>query len=354
MSAGASESAGAAPAPAISVVITTYNRGALLGDAVRSVLAQRGAPAFELVVVDNNSRDDTRAVVEALVPESGGRLRYLFEPRQGASHGRNAGAAAARGDVLAFTDDDVRASPDWVAAIARAFAAHPEVDYVGGRVRPIWPAEPPAWVTDHAHTSPLALIDYGDAPAVVTPDTFRCFVTANLAVRRAAFAAVGGFDARFQHEPGAVTAIEDHELQIRLLNAGRRGLYAPDVEIRAEVQAERLSPRYHRRWWFDSGRARARLTPPGCLFDGACTIAPEPPHARHLLGAPLFMYRDLVAGAARALAARARGDLVRAYSWEFAARRSLGYISHAAQHRRRAGAPGAPAAPVGGAAPTAS
>ncbi len=339
--------------PQYSVVVTTYNRAATLRGAVESLLAlSPESPPYELIVVDNNSTDDTRRVVEALVPQSGGRLRYVFEPRQGASHGRNAGAAAARGAVLAFTDDDVRAGPGWLAAVARAFEAHPDVDYVGGRVRPIWPAPPPRWLTAHAHTSPLALIDYGDAPVLVTPECFRCFVTANLAVRKAAFDAVGGFDPRFQHEPGAVTAIEDHELQIRLLNAGRRGLYAPDVEIRAEVQANRLDVTYHRRWWFDSGRARARLTPPGHVFDGDCTITPEPAHARRLLGAPLFVYREVLTGAGRALAARVRGDLAESYRWEFVARRALGYISHASASRRR-GAAGraAPARrPAGGVA----
>lgn len=331
--------------PLISVVMTTYNRAGLLDDAVRSILAQEGAPPYEFIVVDNNSSDGTRAVVEALIPGSGGRLRYLFEPKQGASHGRNAGAVAARGEILAFTDDDVRAAPNWLAEIARAFADHPEVDYVGGRVRPIWPAPPPEWMLAHAHTSPLALIDYGDAPSVVTPERFHCFVTANLAVRRRAFGAVGGFDPRYQHEPGAVTAIEDHELQIRLLEAGRVGFYAPTAEMRAEVQANRLRVGYHRRWWFDSGRARARLTPPDHLFDGACSITPAPLGARYLLGTPLYMYRELLTSAARAVAARARGALADAYSWEFVARRALGYIAYMAAHRaagRRTPAPAPP------------
>jgi glycosyltransferase involved in cell wall biosynthesis len=280
--------------PQYSVVVTTYNRAATLRGAVESLLAlSPESPPYELIVVDNNSTDDTRRVVEALVPQSGGRLRYVFEPRQGASHGRNAGAAAARGAVLAFTDDDVRASPGWLVAIDRVFAERPEIAYTGGVIRPIWPAQPPAWLIDW-FWSPLALIDYGDSAFEVRRIPFRCFVTANMAVRKAAFDAVGGFDPRYQHAPGAVTASEDHELQIRLLDAGYRGWYEPSIVMHAEVQPNRLTKAYHRKWAFDHGRAVVRMTPPGTLFDGNSGFEPEPAHARHLFGAPLFLYKEPV------------------------------------------------------------
>ncbi|HEY0780016.1 MAG TPA: glycosyltransferase, partial [Gemmatirosa sp.] len=281
--------------------MSTYNRAALLGDAVRSLLALDPAtPPYEVVIVDNNSTDDTRAVVEALIPESGGRLRYVFEGRQGVAYGRNTGAAVARAPVIVFTDDDVRASPGWLVAYARAFAEHPEVDYAGGPVKPMWPKPAPAWLT-HAHSSPLALIEHGAEGFVVTRENFCVFVTANLAVRRDAFEAVGRLDPKFQHEPGAVTAIEDHELQIRLQASGRRGWYEPEAVIRAEVQANRLTKAYHRRWAFDHGRVHARVAPPGHQFDGSCTFTPEPPGARKLLGAPLWMYRQAAESGVRAL-----------------------------------------------------
>src|SRR5262249_37781684 len=112
--------------------MSTYNRGELLADAVRSILAQQHSdtPAFELIVVDNNSTDGTHEVIErfsTLDP----RVRYVFEPQRGSSHGRNAGIRAARAPIVAFTDDDVRAQPDWLAAIIRAFDEHPHTDVIG-------------------------------------------------------------------------------------------------------------------------------------------------------------------------------------------------------------------------------
>ncbi len=320
--------------PSLSVVMSTYNRAALLRDAVRSLLTLDPAtPPYEVIIVDNNSKDNTREVVEALIPESAGRLRYLFEGTQGVAYGRNAGAAAASAPVIVFTDDDVRASRGWLMAYARAFAEHPDVDYAGGPIEPIWPAPAPAWLT-HAHSSPLALIEHGPTGFVVTPENFRVFVTANLAVRRTAFDAVGRLDPYFQHEPGAITAMEDHEFQIRMQAAGRRGWYEPDAIIRAEVQPERLTKAYHRRWAFDNGRVRARATPPGYQFDGGCTYTPEPPDARKLLGAPLWMYRQTAEHGARALRARLRGNEEDALWWECEARRLAGSIHYYATSRR--------------------
>src|SRR3954447_26920581 len=96
--------------PEISVVLSTYTRGPLLESALRSVLAQQqpAAPAFELIVVDNNSTDGTSEIVERVAAQDGG-VRYVFVARQGLSHARNAAIVQAQGEFVAFTDDDVRA-----------------------------------------------------------------------------------------------------------------------------------------------------------------------------------------------------------------------------------------------------
>jgi Glycosyl transferase family 2 len=101
----------------LTVPIATYNRAAILGEAIESALAQRLPPSvrWELVVVDNNSHDDTKAVVEHYIRTSAVPVCYLFEGRQGKSYALNAGLKRAEGDVIAFTDDDVLVSPEWAA-----------------------------------------------------------------------------------------------------------------------------------------------------------------------------------------------------------------------------------------------
>lgn len=128
-------------------MIATHNRSVRLATALRCVLAQTARePTFEIIVVDNNSSDGTRELVE-VVAHIDAWGRYLFEPRQGVSHARNAGIAEARAPIVAFTDDDVCVSPEWTTAIGQAFQHNPWADFVGGRVLPSWPRAVPSWLT---------------------------------------------------------------------------------------------------------------------------------------------------------------------------------------------------------------
>lgn len=293
-------------APGLSVILSTYNRGELLDDALESILDQTdpGTPPFELIVVDNNSTDGTRQAVERLAARDG-RVRYLFEPQQGLSYARNAGLRQARAPLIAFTDDDVRAQPDWVAAIVRAFAEHPEADVVGGRVLPRWPEPPPAWLT-RDHWSPLALVDFGAAPVDVTPDNPICLVGANLAVRREVFDAVGDFATDLQRVRDGIGSLEDHEFQLRLLRIGRKGVYDPRIVVSAEIQPNRLERAYHRRWHTGHGHFHALLrsehlerTTVGTLF-----------------GVPAHLYRQAFADLGGWVRAKAAGDAPRAFHHE--------------------------------------
>jgi glucosyl-dolichyl phosphate glucuronosyltransferase len=244
--------------PEISVVLCTFNRGPLLEPALRSVLAQqRPAPAFELIVVDNHSTDGTRAIVERIAADDH-RLRYVFEARQGLSHARNAGIVQARAPIVAFTDDDVRAEGDWLAAIRRAFDEYPAADVVGGRVLPMWPAPPPAWLT-RDHWAPLALVDHGEHPIAITSGHSIGVVGANMAVRRSVFDAVGFFATDFQRVKDGIGSLEDHEFLLRVFRSGRQGVYDPRIVVHAEVQPDRLAPAYHRRWHTGHGHFHALL-----------------------------------------------------------------------------------------------
>lgn len=279
-------------APVASIVLSTYNRADTLRGAIRSLLALApDSPAHELIVVDNNSSDHTRDVVHEFVRGAGGRVRYVFEGAQGLAHGRNAGIAVARGRYVAFTDDDVRADAGWLTALTRALDERPDVIFAGGKVLPLWPGEVPAWLTPH-NWSPLALLDYGDAGFETNAARARCLVGANVMYRREAFEQFGGFDPRYQHEPGAVSAVEDYEFELRLYVAGLRGWYEPSAVIFAEVQANRLTKAYHRQWYFDHGRAIVRILPPGYSLDHDYVPQPEP-RSRYLFGVPSFMYRQL-------------------------------------------------------------
>ncbi len=99
----------------ITVILCTYNRAETLSKALQSVAFSELPKSleWEVLVVDNNSRDQTHDVVEGFCRQYPGRFRYLFEPQQGKSHALNSGIREARGDVLAFMDDDVTVEPAW-------------------------------------------------------------------------------------------------------------------------------------------------------------------------------------------------------------------------------------------------
>ncbi len=273
----------------ISVVISTYNRCGMLEGALDSALAQEsGGVRYEVIVVDNNSADGTREMVERRIAQGHANLRYVFEARQGVSYARNTGVANAAAPLIAFADDDVRVTSDWVAHIKRVFDLHPEVDYLGGKILPHWPSPPPAWLT-RDHWWALALLDCGDEPFYVDADHPVCLPTANASFRRDVFTRFGLFSPDFSGR-------EDHEFLLRLWIGGSRGLYTPSVVVLADVQPERLRKDYHRRWNETTGKFNSlmrlnEMTGP----DGR--IMSEPPAAAMLFGVPGFVYRDLFANA---------------------------------------------------------
>jgi glycosyltransferase involved in cell wall biosynthesis len=297
--------------------MSTYNRGALLDAAIRSVLAQDAAitPAFELIVVDNNSTDHTREIVQERFARVDTRVRYLFERHQGLSHARNAGIRAARSPLIAFVDDDVRVQPDWIASIARTFKEHPEADMVGGRVLPLWPSAPPAWLT-RDHWTPLALVDYGDAPVAVTRERPICLVGANLSFRRAVFDDVGTFATDFQRVKDGIGSLEDHEFLLRFLRTGHTGLYDPRIVVHAEIQSDRLQQAYHRRWHTGHGHFHALLR----------SEHVERTRIGTLFGVPAHLYRQALEHFIGWTRAKAIGDSARAFHHELGLRFFHGFF----------------------------
>ena len=227
----------------VAVIICTRDRPALLRGAIAAAQAVC-RPGDELVVVDSASRDATG--VALVVERAGVRLERCSDP--GVSRARNAGAAATSAPVLAFTDDDCRPQPGWTAAIAAAFGRR-EMGLVTGRVVPDRAGGKVLSV--HLDECPRTLSAYDD-PAQAGSG-------ANMAVRRGAFDAVGGFDEEFG--PGArFPAAEDHELFWRVLRAGFAGSYVPDaVVVHEQWRGAGAFLRANFRYGVGSGALAARV-----------------------------------------------------------------------------------------------
>ena len=240
----------------ISVVVCTYNRCESLRRTLKSfkeVVAPQGG-SWELILVDNNSKDETRIIAEAFKEESGLNVKYVFETRQGLSHARNRGIEQAEGEIIAFTDDDVMVDRYWLSNIERAFEEH-DVSCVGGKILPVWEIPKPEWIIPQLHYI-LALLDRGDKPfRLESPIVWG----ANFAIRSDIFEKYGVFDTKLGRIPERLFAGEDTEFVRRILNKGEKVMYDPNVIVFHYIPSDKISKRYFRKWKYDQGVLRASL-----------------------------------------------------------------------------------------------
>lgn len=298
-----------------SIVIATYNRAVDLRDTLNSLAGLRPDGDWEVVVVDNNSTDGTRQVVESAAAGFPVPLRYLFEAEQGRSPALNAGIRLAQGDIIATTDDDVRVEPDWLDQAGAAFERL-DCDYVGGRVLPIWGGPRPAWLPDRGgkHWAVIALLDYGPDPIEFGA---RVPLGVNMAFRRSAFERAGLLDPQTGRKAGTLLGQEVREWCIRARAAGVRGFYVPSMVVRHIIPASRLNKAYFRRWFYWRGISRAKLYAKA----GLDMETPERTDldfrtVPHLFGIPRYLYRKALSSAATFLTAALRGDTVAAFDHE--------------------------------------
>lgn len=242
----------------ITVILCTYNRCASLALALESVAASDlpTAVEWEVLVVDNNSTDATRTVVETFCQKYPGRFRYLFEPRQGLSQARNAGIREAGGEILAFMDDDVTVEPTWLQNLT-ANLRDSEWSGAGGRILPEQPFSPPPWLSirgPYGLGGVLALFDRGDNPGELDWVPFGT----NMAFRSAMFEKYGGFRTDLGRCGDQLLSGEDTEFGRRLVQAKERLRYEPSAVVYHPVPDKRLRKEYFLTWYFEFGRSLIR------------------------------------------------------------------------------------------------
>lgn len=240
----------------ITVLLCTYNRCIMLPKALDSLVEQRlpDAVEWEVIVVDNNSGDQTSSIVDDYVRRHPGRFRYLLEIEQGLSRARNAGIRVARGEVIAFVDDDVTAEPTWLWSLT-ATLFEGNWAGAGGRIIPPDGFAPPNWLTIGGPfdiSGALALFDLGDQPGELSRPPYGT----NMAFRKDVFEKYGMFRAELGRCGGNLISGEDTEFGNRLISAGEHLRYEPEAVVHHPVPKQRLSKKYFRRWWLSFGRTR--------------------------------------------------------------------------------------------------
>jgi len=208
----------------LSVVMSTFNRPndtLRFLESLEKTVTRRGVQ-WEVVVVDNNSTDNTAAVVASYINRARYPLRLITEHQQGRSAGINAGIRACSGGYLAFTDDDVLVTPEWVQGIVDYFDKHPEAGCIGGMVKLFNPDDAPITIST---SSVYAVVDR----TTFTPHNTLIF-GCNTAVRRSLLDEIGLFDL----ELGVGTPTrsgEDVDLVYRVITSSCEVHYVPEIVV---------------------------------------------------------------------------------------------------------------------------
>jgi GT2 family glycosyltransferase len=237
----------------LSIVVPTFGRTHLIEGVLLTIRSDVGEREdVEVLVVDNHPAGTAKQAVEGAVAAGFRNLRYLAENRPGLHHARHTGALAARSELIAYLDDDVLVVPGWVDGVLRGFRESPTAGCVGGKVLPEWEADAPAWVS-RFHPGYLSLLDLGEQRLVLKfPEgVYGC----NMAVRRQALFAVGGFNPDAFGDPSLVWRRGDGEtgLQQKLFQAGYNAVYEPSAVVRHRIPATRLTIAYFKRRAFIQG-----------------------------------------------------------------------------------------------------
>ena len=237
------------PDTQISAIICTHNRDNYLGAAIDSLLSQDFAQGFEVVVIDNGSKDNTKQVVEQRLDNP--RLKYIYEPVLGLSVARNTGAKTSSGEILAYLDDDAVASAGWLQELYGAYQSNSKLAIAGGKVTLLWPdkVNPPRWLSPGLAGN-LGAYDLGKSVVNIknpgqTPRGL------NYSIRRSFLDDIGGFDTNLGRVGKNLLSNEELQMTELALEKGWEVAYLPNALVAHNVSPERLKRSWFisRGWW---------------------------------------------------------------------------------------------------------
>ena len=281
----------------ISVIICTYCRGEHLRKVLVDLTRQDvvSQVRFEVIIVDNNSKDNTKQVCAEFIEKHPETFRYVFEERQGKTFALNTGIKKSKGNIIAFTDDDVVIDKRWLYSLKQAFASNQDCRAFGGRVLPLWPETLPPWIAREGafRNTGGAIVehDFGDFVKSYHPSVWCLPCGANMFFAREIFEKYGGFNERLNLGIKEIPMLEDIEFCNKLMKCCEKILYIPDAVVSHPVFPERLTKKYIIKHAFKTGRAQYEIL--NLQYKGQYAILDLRKNRRRLLNVPLYFAKDI-------------------------------------------------------------
>jgi glycosyltransferase involved in cell wall biosynthesis len=268
----------------ITIAVCTWNRANMVDQTLQSLTQLRIPPGidWEVVVVNNNSPDNTADVLESYVSKLP--LRHFLEKNQGIAFARNRAASEARGEWILWTDDDIQVKPNWLSGYVQAFIEHPECGFFGGPVELNFDGVPPAWLVAglDAIGGALGQVRVKESGPIGTDAQlpFNC----NMAVLSRYHRSIP-YDTRYGRKAGGLVSGEETVFLRELLARGVKGRWLHSIPVLHSVPAERQSVKYLRRALNGVGHELG--------------IRSATSSARQFRGVPLWLWRDALTFEAR-------------------------------------------------------
>ncbi|HEY6124081.1 MAG TPA: glycosyltransferase family 2 protein [Steroidobacteraceae bacterium] len=241
----------------VSIVLCTLDRATQLTNAIRSILDQDCDPRrYEIVVVDNCSKDGTPQVVQEFQSRASN-VRYVYEGRLGLSTARNRGVAESRAPIVAFFDDDGTADPGWLEALLEVFRSDGDAGAAGGLIHVGWPAEKPKWMPVDFQGY-YGACDYGDERRSLAFPQYP--YGANMMIRRQFLDAIGGFNDELGAKGQNIMQGDELDVFQRLSDMKTKVVYEPRAVVHHWVPAERVTRKWLLRRAYKHGYSNTRLS----------------------------------------------------------------------------------------------
>lgn len=226
----------------ISFIICTYNREKYIYECLSRLASNTVKEGWEIILVNNNSTDNTAAECERFVEDyQPANYHYFLETQQGLSFARNRGIQEAKGEWLVFLDDDAMVEPDYIASLQKHLSDHPEAGAFGGQIIPLFEDGEPEWYSKWT----MIYVSAMDRGKTVHPFPANKYpIGANMGVNREVIDRVGMFNTALGRTGNNLLSGEEKDLFNRIHAAGYPILYFPDIQVHHCIPAHRTTKEF--------------------------------------------------------------------------------------------------------------